>query len=69
MRAGVEILEQAGGFTVDDLAARLGGDYDAVLVALGRARRANLVRETGSAGGAARYAVTIEGFQRLDQSG
>jgi hypothetical protein len=67
LRAGAELAAENGSFGVDDLAARVGADFDDVLVALGRLRRENLVRETGHGqGGDQRYAVSIDGLQRLE---
>jgi hypothetical protein len=67
LRAGAELAAEHGSFGVDDLAARVGADFDDVLVALGRLRRENLVRETGRVqGGDQLYAVSIDGLQRLE---
>ncbi len=66
LRAGAELAAEHGSFGVDDLAGRLGAEFDDVLVALGRLRRDNLVREAGrDREGEPTYAVSIDGLQRL----
>jgi hypothetical protein len=66
LRTGAELAAEHGSFGVDDLAERTGGDFDEVLVSLGRLRREGLIRESGRGDdGTARYAVSIDGLQRL----